>query len=150
MVTSALDLIMPLADWTTWRPLAEAARAAPALPGVYLARSGPSGPLLYVGLAGESQSSEPGLRGSLTIHARGTGAVSGLREAALDRALADAEFVRRRLSEVENGVPTRTRNWAKAAIKWMNIHVCWSSRPDAQSAIDFEDELITRLRDQNV
>jgi hypothetical protein len=46
-----LDLMV---DWSEWVLLTEAA-AAPRLPGVYRAREGPAGPLVYVGMAGWTQ-----------------------------------------------------------------------------------------------
>jgi hypothetical protein len=56
------------------------------LPGVYLARQGDHDDLVYVGMAGERRGQ--GIKGRLIVYSRGKAAVSGLGEAALDRALA--------------------------------------------------------------
>jgi len=136
---------MPMADWSPWASLAQAALDAPARPGVYLARRGASGELLYVGHAGERARSQPGLRGRLGVYARGKGAVSGLGEAALDRALADPAFIRQRLHLLEIGHVERTKDWARAALAWANVHVCWTEKPTKADAASFEDELLLRL-----
>lgn len=121
-----------LAEWSTWLPFVEAAAAAPRLPGVYMARQGAAGELVYVGMAGERRGQ--GIRGRLTVYRRGKGAVSGLGEAVLDRALADAEFVEGRLDELLAGRPKRAAVWAQDAFGWADLHVRWavtSSRPEA-------------------
>lgn len=69
-----IALIDPLAQWSTWLRFDEAIRSAPKLPGVYLARAGAQGPLVYVGMAGERRGR--GVRGRLEIYGRGRGAVS--------------------------------------------------------------------------
>ena len=69
----------------------------PRLPGVYLAREGATGELVYVGMAGERRGQ--GIRERLTIYARGKALASGLGEAVFDRALADPEWLRDRLTE---------------------------------------------------
>lgn len=76
-----------VADWSPWLSLDEAVKVAPRLPGVYLARQGEMGPIVYAGMAGER--SGQGIRGRLRAYASGKGLVSGLGEAVLDRALAD-------------------------------------------------------------
>jgi hypothetical protein len=70
------DVLACLATWSPWRPFEEAAIAAPRLPGVYLARQGLEGSLVYVGMASERRGQ--GLRGRLTVYRRGKAAVSGL------------------------------------------------------------------------
>jgi hypothetical protein len=42
-----------LAAWSPWLPFAQAAADSPRVPGVYLARRGKLGELVYVGMAGE-------------------------------------------------------------------------------------------------
>lgn len=96
--------------WSDWHPLDVAAPEATTDPGVYIARSGSE--VVYVGMAGERRGL--GVRGRLQIYARGRGAVSGLGEAALDRALADPAWLSDRLHrlhadahrEPSNGLPT--------------------------------------------
>ncbi|WP_299959121.1 hypothetical protein [uncultured Modestobacter sp.] len=141
----AIDVVWPRADWSSWESLAQAALMAPPRPGVYLGRRGATGELLYVGHAGERVHSQPGLRGRLGVYARGRGAVSGLGEAALDRALADPAFVRQRLHWLETGRAERTKDWARAALSWANVHVCWVERATKAEAAAFEDELLGLL-----
>lgn len=142
-----------LADWSPWLPLAAALPAAPRLPGVYLARERSDGPLVYVGMAGERRGQ--GLRGRLTVYSRGKAAVSGLGEAAMDRALADPEWVADRLAELRAGRARRTSDWARAALGRVDLHVCWAtsgSRTEAEAleraalAALAEHELWNRLR----
>ena len=76
-------------EWSPWTVLADAVRIATTSPGVYLARAG--GSIVYVGMAGERFGQ--GVRGRLTVYARGRAAVSGLGEAVLDRALADRNWI---------------------------------------------------------
>jgi hypothetical protein len=90
-----------LAVWSPWIPMADAVATAPLAPGVYMAREGATGPVVYVGMAGERRGR--GLRGRLTVYRRGKGMVSGLGEAAMDRALADPAWLRVRLEEVQSG-----------------------------------------------
>jgi len=118
---------------------------APPRPGVYLARRGATGELLYVGHAGELAHSQPGLRGRLEVYARGRGADSWLGEAALGRALADPAFVRQRLHLLETGRQERAKDWAQAALAWANVHVCWVERASKAEAVTFEDQLLGLL-----
>ena len=83
LVSSDPALIEHLAAWSPWVPFAEALHAAPRLPGVYLAREGSAGPLVYVGMAGERRGE--GIRGRLAIYTSGKGATTGLGEAAFER-----------------------------------------------------------------
>src|SRR4051812_48519295 len=84
-----------LAAWSGWVPMTEAVAAAALTPGVYMAREGPAGPVVYVGMAGERRGK--GIRGRLGVYNSGKGMVSGLGEAAMDRALADPACLRARL-----------------------------------------------------
>lgn len=68
-----------LAMWSPWVALSEAATAAPQLPGLYMAREGDIGPVVYVGMAGKRRGQ--GIRGLLHVYSRGKGLVSGLGEA---------------------------------------------------------------------
>lgn len=130
------DPIEGLADRSDWLPFAEAVTAAPRLPGVYMARQGADGRLVYVGLAGERRGQ--GIRGRLTVYRRGKAAVSGLGEAVLDRALADVGFVQGRLEEPRAGGPERTAVWAQDAITWANLHVRWAVTKDRPAAVTLE------------
>jgi hypothetical protein len=65
MTTDAVDA---LADWCPWMSLGDALAEAPRLPGVYLAREGEVGSIVYVGMAGERNGGNrpQGLRGRLS------------------------------------------------------------------------------------
>ena len=134
-----------LASWSGWLPFAVAAAEAPRTPGVYQARVGAAGPLVYVGMAGERRGQ--GVRGRLTVYRRGRGAVSGLGEAALDRALADVTWLRERLERVEAGAVWRTRDWATAALERLDLHVRWAVTVDGDAARRLEREALDALVD---
>jgi hypothetical protein len=95
--------------WSEWVPFATALAVAPRQPGVYMAREGSSGGAVYIGMAGERRGQ--GIRGRLAIYASGKGLASGLGEAVLDRALADPEWLRSRLNELETSGPRRAKHW---------------------------------------
>ncbi len=78
MSTLLSPVIDDLAQWSPWLPFADACRCAPRVPGVYLAREGKHGPLVYVGMADERRGK--GLHDRLTIYARGKALASGLGE----------------------------------------------------------------------
>ncbi|WP_371605035.1 hypothetical protein OG345_42210 (plasmid) [Streptomyces sp. NBC_01220] len=111
-----------LASWSPWVPLGAA--QVPQLPGVYIAKQGATGPMVYVGMAGER--SGQGLRGRLRRYTSGKALASGLGEAVFDRALADVPWLRERMAEVESGRPLRATDWGKAALTWADLHVCWA------------------------
>ena len=71
--------------------------------------------------------------------------MSGLGEAALDRALADPIFVKQRLHLLESGTAERAKDWARAALGWANVHVSWVERSTKAESADFEDELLELL-----
>ncbi len=130
------DAIASLADWSPWLPFDDAAVSAPRLPGVYLARQGQDGTLVYVGMAGERRGQ--GIRGRLTVYRRGKAVVSGLGEAVLDRALADATFVQGRLEQLLAGQPKRAAVWAQDALRWADLHIRWAVTVDRPAAVTLE------------
>ena len=144
--------IEQMAEWSVWVPFEIAAATAPFLPGVYMARQGPDGPIVYVGMAGERASGgkPKGLRGRLSVYATGKGAVSGLGEATMDRALADAEWLRERLAEVLAGTPMRATEWARAAVARASLHVRWATTADKASASVLEKRLLRVLADADL
>ena len=87
-------------NWSGWVSFNEALAVAPRLPGVYVARQSDTGPIVYIGMAGERTGGgrPQGIRGRLAVYTTGKGLASGLGEAAFDRALADPEWVAARLS----------------------------------------------------
>lgn len=135
-----------LADWSPWRPFAEAAHVAPRRPGVYLVRQG-SGPIVYVGCAGERAGGgrPKGLQGRLAVYASGKALTSGLGEAVADRALADPSFIEARLAEVSDGRPLRAKEWGRATVAWAELEVCWAETDDKAAALALEDACGARL-----
>jgi hypothetical protein len=103
----ALIAVDELAEWSPWMPFSEARAAAPRQPGVYLAREGLDGPIVYAGMAGERRGQ--GIRGRLNVYGSGKALASGLGEAVMDRALADVHWLRERLDDVEQGRPLRAK-----------------------------------------
>lgn len=124
--------------------MVEAITTAPVTPGVYMAREGPSGPVVYVGMAGERRGR--GVRGRLTVYARGKGMVSGLGEATMDRALADPEWLRLRLDELESEHGARrATDWARLALERASLHIRWAPAPDRPAAVALERAVLTAL-----
>lgn len=136
-------LVLASLDWSEWMPLAKAALQATKSPGVYVARSG--GQIVYVGMAGERRGQ--GVRGRLKVYARGRGAVSGLGEAALDRALADEEWVEQRLLDLRQHGPRRSKLWAADALERIPIDVCWTAASSASQAEAWERAALEELAD---
>ena len=134
MLTS--DALTSLTDWSPWLPFDEAAVSAPRLPGVYLARQGQGDALVYVGMAGERRGQ--GIRGRLMVYRRGKAAVSGLGEAVLDRALADAAFVQQHLEGLLASQPKRAALWAQDALRWAELHIRWAVTADRPAAVALE------------
>ncbi|MFE5300659.1 hypothetical protein [Streptomyces sp. NPDC056632] len=130
--------LLAMADWSDWVPLGGS--EAPRLPGVYLARRGPAGPVVYVGMAGER--SGQGLRGRLRRYTSGKALAPGLGEAVFDRALADAGWLRERLLEVETGQHMRATDWGKAALAWAEPHVCWAVTQNGNAAVVLEKKVL--------
>lgn len=128
MGSDAVGLLDQVAAWSPWVPFADAARAAPRTPGVYVARLGETGPLIYVGMAGERRGA--GLRGRLAVYGSGKALASGLGEAVLDRALADPVWVEERLNEIRSGQPLRAKHWGQAALERADLHVRWVETVD--------------------
>mgnify|MGYP000047047082 FL=1 len=104
-------LVLGGVEWSDWTPLADASRSASQGPGVYVARVRER--IVYVGMVGERRGK--GIRGRLSVYARGRGAVSGLGEAVLDRALADPDWVAQQLHCLREQGPRRAKAWAMAA-----------------------------------
>ncbi|GAA1772212.1 hypothetical protein GCM10009810_32020 [Nostocoides vanveenii] len=134
-----------LADWSAWAPLLKAVADAPTVPGVYMARERHSGQVVYVGMAGER--SGRGLRGRLRVYLSGKAAVSGLGEAAMDRALADADGLANMLAEVREGSPGRTRVWATRALTRAELEIRWATCADKTAAVALERQAIATLAD---
>lgn len=132
--------------WSEWVPFEAALAAAPRLPGVYMAREGVSGEVVYIGMAGERAGGgrPQGLRGRLAIYASGKALASGLGEAVLDRALADPNWIQARLQELETTGPRRAKQWGVEAFKRADLYVRWSTTTDRATAAALEHDLIHR------
>ncbi|MER6017726.1 hypothetical protein [Streptomyces anulatus] len=128
-----------MAPWTEWVPLISA--DPPPSPGVYLARQGAGGPVVYVGV-GAGARKGGGLRGRLGRCTSGKALASGLGEAIFDRALADRDWLRKRLAEVESGRPMRAAQWGRAALMWADLHVCWALTEDREEALALERRVL--------
>ena len=140
------------ADWTPWRPFPAAIPDAPRLPGVYLLREPGTGMIRYVGMAGErgGERVPQGLRGRLTVYRTGKGAVSGFGEAALDRALADPDWVEGQLQRLRSSGPQRAKEWAAAAISRLAPEVSWATTADRAAAAALESEIVGILRTYDI
>ena len=139
-------------SWADWRAFHDAITDAPRLPGVYLLREPGTGVILYVGMAGERTGSgrAQGLRGRLTVYRSGKGAVSGFGEAALDRALADPEWVEHQLQRLQTSGPRRAKQWAADAITRLAPEISWATTADRQTARQLEHEVVVLLRAHDI
>lgn len=135
-------------EWSQWVRFSEALATAPRLPGVYRARAGRDGPVVYIGMAGERAGGRrpQGLRGRLAVYASGKALASGLGEAVFDRALADADWVQSRLDDLIAGHPARAKQWGVAAFGRADLHVSWTVTPDRVAAKLLEDATIAAYR----
>lgn len=148
-MSDPMAAVEAMANWSAWVPFDEALKTAPLLPGVYMARQGADGPVVYVGKAGQRASGgrPKGLNGRLSAYLTGKGVVSGLGEAAMDRALADPEWLRERLAEIERSEPRRTKEWGRAALSRADLQVRWTTVPTADAARALESRIISTLAD---
>jgi hypothetical protein len=115
-----------------------------------MAREGVTGPVIYVGHAGErfgGRDRPQGIRGRLSIYLTGKGLASGLGEAVFDRALGDAVFLRERLNEVDRVEPLRAKEWGKRAFACGDLHIRWLVSVDKASAAAIESECLRLLGD---
>lgn len=143
--------VAALADWSPWLPFVEARSVAPREPGVYLLRE-PSGQIRYVGMAGERAGGgrPQGLRGRLSVYWSGKGAVSGFGEAALDRALADHDWVEEQLARLRATGPRRAKEWAQQAVLRLGLEVSWAVSADKSDADFLEKQVVALLRPHGI
>ncbi|MDO9377408.1 MAG: hypothetical protein Q7T56_01065 [Nocardioidaceae bacterium] len=138
-----------LAEWSGWAPFDQALPEVPRDPGVYLFREPHDAVVRYVGSAGERAGGggrPQGLYGRLRVHRTGQAPVSGLGEAALDRALGDVEWLAARLERLRTSGPERVRDWARDAIVRLAPEVSWSAQPSAADARVLEARVLQLLR----
>lgn len=140
--------VSQLADWCPWAPFANGLAEAPRLPGVYLLRDPRDRVIRYVGMAGERAGSgrPQGLYGRLTVYRTGKGAVSGFGEAALDRALADPDWVASKLGHLRAIGPQRAKESARDAISRLAPEVSWTTCADGTDAHHLEVRVVNLLR----
>lgn len=122
--------------WTDWLPLPHAANAASRRPGVYQARLGDDGPVVYIGMA--ALRSGRGVAGRLAKYAGGTAPHSGLGRYALTVAMADPAFLRARLAEVQGGRPADVFTWSRLAHDHLALRVRSAGMADVddKTAVD--------------
>ncbi|WP_030274514.1 hypothetical protein [Streptomyces sp. NRRL B-24484] len=140
------EVVAALASWSPWVPVEQARLQAPRQPGVYMARSAVTRVVVYVGSAGPRASDRSGIRGRICKYTGGL--ASGLGEAALDRALADPEWLRVRLAEVEAGRAMRAAEWAKAALRRAEVELCWAVTSSKEEARALERRVQTAIGPQ--
>ena len=144
-----LHPLRPLAHWSPWVPFTSALETAPREPGVYLARVRSTDEIIYVGMAGlrdrAGKTTPKGVRGRLSYYASGKALTSGLGEAVFSRALADTDWVRARLAELEAGNAGTVRDWGRHAFERADLEVCWATTADRAAAAALEKEVIAAL-----
>lgn len=141
------EAVARLAAWSRWQPFVpEVVREAPTQPGVYMFRQRAG--LVYVGMAGER--SGKGLRGRLTIYISGRAPHSGLGNLALERAFADAAWLRQRIAEVEAGMPRNVQEWARAAVQRADLELTWSTTETRNDAAALERSVLDVLRGEEL
>jgi hypothetical protein len=148
VVAEAYAEVHALAEWSPWMPFETARRAAPREPGVYMLREPTTGAIRYAGMAGERAGGgrPQGLHGRLAVYWTGKGAVSGFGEAALDRALADADWVAQQLRELRENGPKRAKQWARDAVLRLDLEVSWAVCADRDDARYLETQVVDLLR----
>lgn len=75
----------------------------------------------------------------------GKGAVSGFGEAALDRALADPDWVAAQLRGLREHGPKRAKDWARDAVSRLSLEVSWAVCPDRADAAYLEGQVVGLL-----
>lgn len=142
-LTAYADLA-DLAEWSAWAPLVDALPEAPRAPGVYLLLEPATRVVRHVGHAGERAGSgwPQGLSGRLRAYLTGQAPVTGFAEAALDRALADPDWLRGMLG----GPPSSARRWAAAAVRRLELDVSWAVCADREQARWLEGQVVGLIR----
>ncbi|RSD16597.1 hypothetical protein EIY87_21785 [Amycolatopsis eburnea] len=99
-------------------------------------------------MAGERRGQ--GIRGRMTIYARGKALASGLGEAVFDRALADPAWLRDRLKEAEQGCARRAARWGILAFERADLHICWTVTSDGTAARSLEKRVLVALKNHTL
>jgi len=139
--------VADLAQWSDFEPFtAETVSTTPTTAGVYLFKQRSS--LVYVGRAGER--SGKGLRGRLTVYVSGRAPHSGLGNLALERALNDADWLHRRMAELETGERCSVQSWSALAVQHARLDVSWSSTLTPDDAVALERAVLDALRGEGL
>jgi len=148
VLREAYGAVEDLAEWSDWAPFGAALEVAPRQPGVYLFREPDTQLIRYVGMAGERAGGgrAQGLRGRLVVYRTGQGAVGGYGEAALDRALADPDWVEGQLRRLRAEGPRRARQWAADALAHLAPEVSWAACHERPDALHLESQVDLLLR----
>src|SRR5262249_21706820 len=96
--------------------------------------------------AGNGNHRPQGLYGRLSVYRTGKGAVSGFGEAALDRALADPDWVAGQLHRLQTEGPRRAKAWAADAIARITPEVSWPTCHEKADATFLEGQVLLLLR----
>jgi hypothetical protein len=140
-----------LGDWSSWVPIEKSLQSAPREPGVYMARTGRHGPVIYVGMAGERSGkgtkTPQGLRGRLSAYLTGQGLGGGLLGRSFDRALRDPVWLRQRIADLETGQQSKAKDWGIAALVPHHLHVRWMACTNKKHALELEQECLNLLKD---
>jgi len=139
------DALDALASWTAWLPLdVVRAEVSPRRPGVYVARYADTGHIFYVG-----EAHQRGVRERLDEYRLGND-LNGLGAVLADLALADAEFVRERLADIESGNPRTAVQWMKLAMERRNIQFSVSETEDGPSAQLLESRVLDAIPNEHL
>jgi hypothetical protein len=147
----AFAAVEGLGDWSGWVPIEKSLQLAPREPGVYMARTGRHGPVIYVGMAGERSGkgtkTPQGLRGRLSAYLTGQGLGGGLLGRSFDRALRDPAWLRQRIADLEAGNQARAKDWGIAALVPHHLYVRWMECIDKKHALELERNCLNLLKD---
>ena len=77
----------------------------------------------------------------------GQGLGGGLLGLSFDRALSNPVWLRERVANVEAGRGLRAKDWGKAALAPLKLHVRWRECNDASSARELEAKCLSLLKD---
>ena len=131
---AAFAAVEKLGPWSAWTPIEKSREAAPRKPGVYMARTGRHGPVIYVGMAGERSGrgtkTPQGINGRLSAYLTGQGLGGGLLGRSFELALSNPAWLRARIADLEAGKRPRAKDWGKAALVPHNLYVRWARSLD--------------------
>jgi len=148
---AAFAAVERLGPWSAWTPIEKSRETAPRKPGVYMARTGRHGPVIYVGMAGERSGrgtkTPQGINGRLSAYLTGQGLGGGLLGRSFDRALSDPAWLRARIADLEAGNRPRAKDWGKAALLPHKLYVRWKVCDDRGSASALEQQCLSLLKE---